>query len=122
MLSSSFPHLFTPLTRSVCDDRVLSRHTILALLQALAAFPLHPAHVGKNPVCTRNASTATTFWTREAGMVSGQLDDVKSVNRQQRMKPGSDMLLPTLEATRVLPLAIANSVFGRGGIKKKLAA
>lgn len=52
-------------------------------------------------------------------MVSGQLDDVKSVNRQQRMKPGSDMLLPTLEATRVLPLAIANSVFGRGGIKKK---
>lgn len=55
-------------------------------------------------------------------MVSGQLDDIKSVNRQQRMKPGSDMLLPTLEATRVLPLAIANSVFGRGGIKKKLAA
>lgn len=122
MLSSSFPHLFTPLTRSVRADRVLSRHTILALLQALAAFPLHPAHVGKNPVCTRNASTATTFWTREAGMVSGQLDDIKSVNRQQRMKPGSDMLLPTLEATRVLPLAIANSVFGRGGIKKKLAA
>lgn len=52
-------------------------------------------------------------------MVLGQLDDVKSVNRQQRMKLGSDMLLPTLEATRVSPLAIANSVFGRGGIKKK---
>lgn len=52
-------------------------------------------------------------------MVSGQLDDVKSVNRQQRTKPGSDMLLLTLEATGVLPLAIANSIFGRGGIKKK---
>lgn len=76
MLSSSFPHLFTPLTRSVRDDWVLSGHTILTLLQALAAFPLHPAHVGKNPVCTRNANIATTFWTREAGMVSGQLDDV----------------------------------------------
>lgn len=55
-------------------------------------------------------------------MVSGQLDDVKSVNRQQRTKLGSDMLLPALEATRVLPLAIANSVFGRGVVKKKLAA
>jgi len=58
-------------------------------------------------------------------MVSGQLDDIKPVNRQQRTKLGSHMLLPTLEATRVLPLATANSVFGRGGIrekKKKLAA
>lgn len=55
-------------------------------------------------------------------MVSGQLDDVKSVNRQQRTKLGSDMLLPALEATRVLPLATANSVFGRGGIKKKKLA
>lgn len=52
-------------------------------------------------------------------MVLGQLDDIKSVNRQQRTKLGSDMLLPALEATRVLPLAIANSVFGRGGVKKK---
>lgn len=52
-------------------------------------------------------------------MVSGQLDDIESVNRQQRRKPGSDMLLLTLEATRVLPLAIANTIFGRGGVKKK---
>lgn len=33
-------------------------------------------------------------------MISGQLDDFKSVNRQQKTKLGSDMLLPTLEATK----------------------
>lgn len=52
-------------------------------------------------------------------MVSGQLDDVKSVNRQRRTKLGSDMLLPALEATRVLPLATANSVFLAGVALKK---
>lgn len=78
--------------------------------------------MGKNRVCMRDANITTTFCSQEAGMVLGQLDDIKSVNRQQRTKLGSDMLLPALEATRVLPLAIANSVFGRGGVKKKKLA
>lgn len=118
MLSSSFPHLFTPLTHSVHDDWVPSRHTILTLLQVLAAFPLHPAHLGKDPVCTRNASIATTFWTREAGMVSGQLDDVKSVNRQQRMKAG--LRHASTNSGGYESFTSGNSsVFGRGGTKKK---
>lgn len=47
MLFSSFPHLFTPLTRSMCDDSVLSHYAILALLQALATFPPPPRTRGK---------------------------------------------------------------------------
>lgn len=47
----------------------------------------HPTctHMGKNQVCKRNTNITNTFFTSEAGMISGQLDDIKSVNRQQRM-------------------------------------
>lgn len=52
-------------------------------------------------------------------MISGQLDDFKSVNRQQKMKLGSDMLLPTLEATKSFPSG-QQQCFGRGSIKTNL--
>lgn len=79
--------------------------------------PCHPtpqtcAHVEKTRPCTRNANITPPFCSQKAGMTSGQLDDFKPVNRQQKTKLGSDMLLPTLVATKFSFWAIA--VFWQG--------